>query len=117
MRTRPKITSIDIIQYELILQDVAPEPTIGIPVYKPGSVMKRRRHLMAAMRNTNYYEMGLLHPKIGSTALHLYKDGYRDGIDAIDEHGCVDVPEGPGLGVEYDWDFILAHRTDGAVYK
>jgi L-alanine-DL-glutamate epimerase-like enolase superfamily enzyme len=34
-----------------------------------------------------------------------------------DEHGCVDVPEGPGLGVEYDWDFILAHRTDGAVYK
>ena len=59
----------------------------------------------------------LLHPKIGSTALHLYKDGYRDGIDAVDEHGCVDVPEGPGLGVEYDWDFILAHRTDGAVYK
>ena len=76
-----------------------------------------RRHLMASMRNTNYYEMGLLHPKIGATALHLYKNGYQDSIDAIDEHGCVDVPEGPGLGVEYDWDFILAHRTDGAVYK
>jgi L-alanine-DL-glutamate epimerase-like enolase superfamily enzyme len=44
MRTRPKITSIEIVQYELTLQDVAPEPTIGIPVYKPGSVMKRRRH-------------------------------------------------------------------------
>ena len=44
MRTRPKITSIEIIQYELIMQDVAPEPTIGIPVYKPGSVLKRRRH-------------------------------------------------------------------------
>jgi len=44
MRTRPKITSIEIIQYELALQDVAPEPTIGIPVYQPGSVMKRRRH-------------------------------------------------------------------------
>jgi hypothetical protein len=52
-----------------------------------------------------------------SLSLRLYKDGYRDGIDAIDEHGCVDVPDGPGLGVEYDWDFILAHRTDGAVYK
>jgi L-alanine-DL-glutamate epimerase-like enolase superfamily enzyme len=38
-------------------------------------------------------------------------------MDAIDERGCVGVPEGPGLGVEYDWDFILAHRTDGAVYK
>ena len=66
---------------------------------------------------STYYEMGLLHPKIGSTALHLYNNGYRDGIDAIDAHGCVDVPEGPGLGVEYDWDFIAAHRTDGAVYK
>jgi hypothetical protein len=39
MRTRPKITSSEIIQYELVLQDVALEPTIGIPLYKPGSVM------------------------------------------------------------------------------
>ena len=46
MRTRPKITSIEIIQYELTLQDVAPEPTIGIPVYKPGSVMQRRRYAL-----------------------------------------------------------------------
>jgi L-alanine-DL-glutamate epimerase-like enolase superfamily enzyme len=76
-----------------------------------------RRHLMAAMRNTNYYEMGLVHPQLGSHQPHLFKDGYRDALDAIDENGCVDVPEGPGLGVEYDWDFILAHRTDGAVYK
>ena len=42
---------------------------------------------------------------------------HHDGIDAIDEHGCVDVPEGPGPGVEYAWDFILAHRTAGTVYK
>jgi L-alanine-DL-glutamate epimerase-like enolase superfamily enzyme len=76
-----------------------------------------RRHLMAAMRNTNYYEMGLLHPKLRPQRPSLYKDSYRDGIDAIDEHGCVDVPESPGLGVEYDWDFIMAHRTDGTVYK
>jgi L-alanine-DL-glutamate epimerase-like enolase superfamily enzyme len=76
-----------------------------------------RRHLMAAMRNTNYYEIGLLHPKLSHHLPRLFKDGYRDGIEAIDEHGCVDVPEGPGLGVEYDWDFIMAHRTDGTVYK
>jgi L-alanine-DL-glutamate epimerase-like enolase superfamily enzyme len=76
-----------------------------------------RRHLMAAMRNTNYYEMGLLHPKLRPQRPSLYKDSYRDGIDAIDAHGCVDVPEGPGLGVEYDWDFIMARRTDGTVYK
>jgi hypothetical protein len=69
------------------------------------------------MRNTNYYEMGLRHPKLSHHLPRLLKDGYRDGIVAIDEYGCVDVPEGPGLGVEYDWDFIMAHRTDGTVYK
>jgi L-alanine-DL-glutamate epimerase-like enolase superfamily enzyme len=51
-RTRPKITSIEIIQYELTLQDVAPEPTIGIPVYKPGSVMQRRRHAIRIHSDT-----------------------------------------------------------------
>ena len=76
-----------------------------------------RRHLMAAMRNTNYYEMGLLHPKKGPFHSAVYKDTYTDDMDAIDEHGCVEVPEGPGLGVEYDWDFIMAHRVDSAVYK
>ena len=76
-----------------------------------------RRHLMAAMRNTNYYEMGLLHPKVGLNRLPIFKDGYRDAIDSIDENGCVDVPEGPGLGVEYDWDYISAHKTDRAEYK
>ena len=38
-------------------------------------------------------------------------------MDSIDENGCVDVPEGVGLGVEYDWDFIKAHETDRVVYK
>jgi hypothetical protein len=53
-----------------------------------------------AIRSGVKLQMGLLHPNIGSTALHLYKNGYRDGIDAIDEHGCVDVRQGTGLGVE-----------------
>ncbi|MDP6713128.1 MAG: enolase C-terminal domain-like protein [SAR202 cluster bacterium] len=70
-----------------------------------------QRHLMASMRNSNYYEMGLLHPKGGPFGGPVYKDGYRDAIDSIDENGCVDIPEGPGLGVEYDWDFITANQT------
>ena len=45
------------------------------------------------------------------------KEGYRDGYDAVDENGCVDVPEGPGLGVEYDWEFVNAHRSDRVEYK
>jgi L-alanine-DL-glutamate epimerase-like enolase superfamily enzyme len=76
-----------------------------------------RRHLMAAMRNTNYYEMGLLHPKVGPFGPPVHADGYRDAVDAIDENGCVEVPDGPGLGVQYDWDFMYAHRVDGAVYE
>ena len=79
-----------------------------------------RRHLMAAIRNTNYYEMGLLHPKVApfnvSVYPPIYKDGYRDTIDSIDENGCIDVPDGLGMGVEYDWDFIMKRRTDGVVY-
>ncbi len=69
-----------------------------------------RRHIMASMRNTNYYEMGM-----GS--LIPVKEGYRDGYDAIDSNGCVDVPEGPGLGVEYDWEFVNAHQSARVEYK
>jgi L-alanine-DL-glutamate epimerase-like enolase superfamily enzyme len=76
-----------------------------------------QRHLMASMRNTNYYEMGLLHPKLGPFGGPFYKEGYRDAIDAIDENGCVDIPEGPGLGVEYDWDFITANQTSSRIIE
>ena len=62
------------------------------------------------MRNTNYYEMGM--------GMNVpVKGEYRDDHDAVDENGCVDVPEGAGLGVEYDWDFVEAHETARAVYE
>jgi L-alanine-DL-glutamate epimerase-like enolase superfamily enzyme len=76
-----------------------------------------RRHCMAAMRNSNYYEMGLLHPKTALVGPPVYACDYRDGLDATDKDGCVPVPEGPGLGVEYDWDFIMKHCTGSAEYK
>jgi L-alanine-DL-glutamate epimerase-like enolase superfamily enzyme len=77
-----------------------------------------RRHLMAAIHNMNYYEMGLVHPK----APHIlqppvYKGGYRDGLDAVDKNGCVQVPQGLGLGVEYDWEFITKHSKGVVVYE
>ncbi|HEY81918.1 MAG TPA: mandelate racemase [Dehalococcoidia bacterium] len=76
-----------------------------------------RRHLMAAIHNSNYYEMALVHPKAPLTpSPPVYKDDYRDGLDAIDENGCVQAPQGPGLGVEYDWDFITKHSKGVAVY-
>jgi len=75
------------------------------------------RHCMAAIRNTNYYEMGLLHPQVPPMRPPVYADGYRDAIDAIDKSGCVQPPDGPGLGVTYDWDFIERHKTDVSVWE
>ena len=77
-----------------------------------------RRHLIAAIHNSNYYEMALVHPKeLNILQPPVYKGGYRDGLDAIDKNGCVQVPQGPGLGVEYDWDFITKHSKGVAVYE
>jgi len=89
----------------------------GLDVELHSPAGPERRHLMAAISNSNYYEMALVHPKapIVSKA-PAYKDGYRDGLDAIDKNGYIQVPQGPGLGVEYDWDFITKHSKGATVY-
>jgi L-alanine-DL-glutamate epimerase-like enolase superfamily enzyme len=62
--------------------------------------------------------MGLLNPKApGSSEIPLYLDDYRDTLDAVDEHGHVPVPQGPGLGVEINWDWVNQHRTNLLVYE
>ncbi len=40
MKARPTITAIELIQFGFELQDVGREPTIGIPIYKPGSTLQ-----------------------------------------------------------------------------
>ena len=76
-----------------------------------------RRHCMAATRNCNYYEMGLVHPKVPTFGGSFYRDGYSDQIDSIDENGCVQPPAGPGLGVSLDWDYIEKHTVSKVVYE
>lgn len=76
-----------------------------------------RRHCLAATRNSNYYEMGLLHPKVPTFGGRFYADDYSDQIDSIDKNGCVQVPENPGLGVEFDWAYIDRHTVDRVVYE
>jgi len=77
-----------------------------------------QRQCMAAVRNTNYYEMGLLHPRAPASGDRpLYKGGYRDTLDAVDDQGRVPVPQGPGLGVEINWDWVNAHRTGLTEYE
>lgn len=74
------------------------------------------RHVMAALSKSNYYEVNLLHPVMGNAwELPVYTCGYSDALDCVDVHGTVGVPQGPGLGVEYDWDYIARHKVDEVV--
>jgi L-alanine-DL-glutamate epimerase-like enolase superfamily enzyme len=68
------------------------------------------RHCMAAIRNTNYYELALVGPKCGNAMPPVYLDGYSDELASVGADGCFPVPDGPGLGVVYDWEFIRKHR-------
>ena len=81
---------------------------IDIEFHGPGPA---QRQCMAAIRNTNYYEMGLLHPKApASHAANLYID-YRDDLEAIDPQGHVSIPQGPGLGVAINWEWVDRKRV------
>ena len=81
---------------------------IDIEFHGPGPA---QRQCMAAIRNTNYYEMGLLHPKApASHAANLYID-YQDDLEAIDPQGHVLIPQGPGLGVAINWEWVDRKRV------
>lgn len=75
------------------------------------------RHCMAAIRNTNYYELALVGPKCTNPLPPVYTCGYTDQLEGVGEDGCFPVPQGPGLGVTYDWDWIKAHRTALHVFE
>lgn len=75
------------------------------------------RHVMAAMRNSNFYEVALVGPDCPNSIPPVYTCGYNDQLDCIGGDGCVSVPEGPGLGVLYDWDFINTNRVSLTVFE
>ncbi len=76
-----------------------------------------QRHCMAAIRNANFYEMTLVHPKIHTFSHVPTLNGYTDQLDSIDEDGCVSVPQGPGLGVEWDWAAIANYQSDEIIIE
>lgn len=69
------------------------------------------RHCMAAIRNSNYYELALVHPKMANPLPPIFACGYSDNLDAVQENGCVPVPTGAGLGVILDEDFLKHAET------
>jgi L-alanine-DL-glutamate epimerase-like enolase superfamily enzyme len=81
---------------------------VDVEFHAPGPA---QRHCIAATRNTNYYELALVHPEAANTQPPVYEGDYSDMINTVDADGCVTVPDGPGLGVEYDWDYIEANAT------
>jgi L-alanine-DL-glutamate epimerase-like enolase superfamily enzyme len=85
---------------------------IDVEFHAPGPA---QRHCIAATRNANYYELALVHPNCQNTQPPVYRDGYSDVLDTVDDDGTVEVPDGPGLSVEYDWDFIETNAT-GSVH-
>ena len=74
------------------------------------------RAVMAATANTHFYEMALIGPDMPNIVPPVYTCGYSDQPDALGADGCVPVPDAPGLGVSYDWDFIARNRVNHVVF-
>ncbi|WP_227379340.1 mandelate racemase family protein [Haladaptatus halobius] len=85
---------------------------IDVEFHAPGPA---QRHCIAATRNTNYYELALVHPDCQNTQPPVYRGDYSDMLDTIDNDGMVKVPDGSGLGVEYNWEYIESNTT-GSVH-
>jgi len=80
---------------------------LDVELHGPGPV---HRHVMSAIRNTNFFELGLVHPKVKTIKPPIYLD-YSDELDSIDSNGNVWAPDGPGIGVELNWDWINSHKN------
>lgn len=83
---------------------------VGMDI-EPHTSGPEQLHLMAAIRNANYYEVVWVHPNVPDFNPPIYKNMNVTRLDCIDVNGMVAAPQGPGLGVEYDWDYIAAHST------
>ncbi|MEM7533683.1 MAG: enolase C-terminal domain-like protein, partial [Chloroflexota bacterium] len=69
------------------------------------------RAVISALRNTHFYEMALVGPGMKNLVPPVYTCGYSDQPEDLGKDGCVPVPDGPGLGVSYDWAFIEQNRV------
>lgn len=78
---------------------------LDVELHAPGPA---HRHCMAAIRNTNFYELSMVGPSRGNFNAPVYTCGYSDALDDVRPDGTFPVPEGPGLGVSYDWERIEA---------
>jgi L-alanine-DL-glutamate epimerase-like enolase superfamily enzyme len=74
------------------------------------------RAVMAATRNTHFYELALVGPGMRNAVPPVYTCGYSDDEADLPAEGGMPVPDGPGLGVAYDWTFIERNKVADAVF-
>ena len=75
-----------------------------------GLNMAATLHFLSAIDNGGYYEAD-------ASTENLFRDQLTSQACAVGPDGCVRPPEGPGLGVEIDEDFIRSHPViEGAGY-
>ena len=79
---------------------------LDVELHGPGPV---HRHIMSAIRNTNFYELGLVHPNLKTTRGESYID-FNDDLDGIDKDGNVWASDGNGIGVDLNWEWINSHK-------
>ena len=72
---------------------------------------------MGERRARNFHELGLLHPLVKQTKPPIYPPALTDELENVDQNGHVPVPQGPGLGVEMDWDYIKSQQVETIVYE
>jgi L-alanine-DL-glutamate epimerase-like enolase superfamily enzyme len=82
---------------------------LDVELHAPGPA---HRHCIAAIRNTNYYELSLVGPSRGCFTPDCYSCDYSDRLEAVGKDGCFPVPTGPGLGVTVDWSYIKRHAKN-----
>jgi len=81
---------------------------VDVELHGPSPV---HRHIMSALRNSNFYEMGLVAPSLSLISPPFFAE-YTDRLDEVDADGTVGVPDGPGLGTPLDREWIAAHEVD-----
>ena len=67
-------------------------------------------HLLCAIDNPGYFEADV-------SKENLFRDQLTNRPDLLDANGCVRPPEGPGLGIDVDEPFLVAHPViEGPAY-
>jgi L-alanine-DL-glutamate epimerase-like enolase superfamily enzyme len=60
--------------------------------------------------------LALIGPGMPNAVPPVYTCGYSDQPEALAADGTLPVPDGPGLGVQYDWDFITRNCEQKLVF-